>query len=271
MESWQINDTIAFIVQHKATKIGLQFPDHLLKQSSSIALLLQQELSKLSNNNDYKVYIMADTTFAPCCVDEISAQHVNADVIIHYGWTCCSPTNRIPVLHVLGHQTFNIQLLNQLLFSPTIFKQIFSSFNKILILYEPHYNHYKNKLIELFKHENIQFIISGIHNQSSLRCLSENQQNENKNDEEKEEIKCDTKNNRFCGFYYDKLLDINQWNKLLKSNDFSIDNIKQKYAVLYIGNDDFDEYSETPSSDNQLYLSLLTNFGSCFKFISYNP
>ena len=276
IKDWQISDTVQFIHKHKATKIGLQFPDHLLKESDKIEQLLKQELIKSSieikedNDNKYELYIMADTTFAPCCVDEISGQHVNANVVIHYGWTCCSPTNRIPVFHVLGKQILNIQLLKQLFFEPKVFKQVFASFEKILILYEPHYSHCKDEFVELFKSKDIEFIITQIQNESSLRLIQENKNDDNHEEKKQKNLEHDDQDH-FCGFYHDKLLNKKQWNELLKSEDFSIDTIKQKYGVLYIGNDEFDEYAETPSSENSLYLSLLTNFGSCYKFISYNP
>jgi diphthamide biosynthesis enzyme Dph1/Dph2-like protein len=28
-----------------------------------------------------------------CCVDEVAAEHINADVVIHYGRACISPYN----------------------------------------------------------------------------------------------------------------------------------------------------------------------------------
>jgi diphthamide biosynthesis protein 2 len=36
-----------------------------------------------------------------CCVDEVAAQHVNADGIIHFGHACLTPTNgSLPKLYV---------------------------------------------------------------------------------------------------------------------------------------------------------------------------
>ena len=62
-----------------------------------------------------------------------------------------------------------------------------------------------------------------------------------------------------------------QWSaQLSKGDEFSIDGIKEQCAVLFIGDDEFDACAETPSSSQQSFLSLLTNFGSCFRFISCN-
>ena len=37
-------------------------------------------------------------------MDEIAAQHANADSLIHFGRACLSPTSRLPVLYVFGQQ-----------------------------------------------------------------------------------------------------------------------------------------------------------------------
>ncbi|KAL0468307.1 Diphthamide biosynthesis protein 2 [Neurospora intermedia] len=47
-----------------------------------------------------RVYVLADTSYSACCVDEIAAEHVNADVVVHYGRSCLSPTSRLPVIYV---------------------------------------------------------------------------------------------------------------------------------------------------------------------------
>ena len=36
-----------------------------------------------------------------CCVDEVAAEHCQADCIIHFGHSCLSPTTRLPSLLVL--------------------------------------------------------------------------------------------------------------------------------------------------------------------------
>lgn len=46
---------------------------------------LRQEL-----DSSVKLYVMADTTYGSCCVDEVGAAHVGAECVIHYGHTCLS-------------------------------------------------------------------------------------------------------------------------------------------------------------------------------------
>ena len=50
------------------------------------------------------LYILADTSYSSCCVDEIAAEHADADGIVHYGRACLSPTSRLPVLHIFTRQ-----------------------------------------------------------------------------------------------------------------------------------------------------------------------
>lgn len=76
-----------------------QFPDELLKDAVKVVTALRSRLKSLSassandngGENDVKLFIMADTTYGSCCIDEVGAQHVNADCVIHYGHTCLSP------------------------------------------------------------------------------------------------------------------------------------------------------------------------------------
>lgn len=51
-----------------------------------------------------RFYVLADTSYSSCCVDEIAAEHADADAVVHYGRACLSPTSRLPVLHVFTKQ-----------------------------------------------------------------------------------------------------------------------------------------------------------------------
>ena len=55
-----------------------------------------------------KVLTLFSSFFYSCCVDEVAAEHYQADSIIHFGATCLSPTQRLPVLYVLCCQPVDI-------------------------------------------------------------------------------------------------------------------------------------------------------------------
>jgi diphthamide biosynthesis enzyme Dph1/Dph2-like protein len=42
------------------------------------------------------LFVLGDTSYGACCVDEVAAQHLSADVIVHYGRTCLSPYVHTP-------------------------------------------------------------------------------------------------------------------------------------------------------------------------------
>ena len=89
---WEIEQSIEWIHNLKATKIALQFSDDLLPHSFKVSKCIENAFKlHYCDASPIKTYILGDTSRAPCCVDEIAAQHISADSIIHYGYTCFSP------------------------------------------------------------------------------------------------------------------------------------------------------------------------------------
>lgn len=42
-------------------------------------------------------------------MDEVAAEHIGADCIVHYGRSCLSPSTRLPLMYVFGKRPINIQ------------------------------------------------------------------------------------------------------------------------------------------------------------------
>ncbi|KAH7354004.1 diphthamide biosynthesis protein 2 [Plectosphaerella cucumerina] len=118
------------------TRVALQFPDHMLSDASWVVEALKNALAELPSRTDAeqapaaadtrealetdlttgpggqalvpppqtpireRIYILADTSYSACCVDEIAAEHADAHVVVHYGRSCLSPTSRLPVIYV---------------------------------------------------------------------------------------------------------------------------------------------------------------------------
>ncbi|PFH62669.1 hypothetical protein XA68_12540 [Ophiocordyceps unilateralis] len=78
--------------------IALQFPDGMLGDAPRVVDLLRHEL--LPTTPETRIHVLADTSYSACCVDEVAAEHVDADVVVHYGRACLSPTSRLPVIYV---------------------------------------------------------------------------------------------------------------------------------------------------------------------------
>lgn len=136
---YEVDRTIAEIRQGKWTTVALQFPDDMLPDAAAVFEALSTGLctpdprstggidtpieSSLENATErrnvplqlpnVKLYILADTSYGSCCVDEIAAEHINADVVVHYGRACLSPTARLPVIYVFTIQPISIKSLIQ--------------------------------------------------------------------------------------------------------------------------------------------------------------
>ncbi|KAJ3106627.1 Diphthamide biosynthesis protein 2 [Phlyctochytrium planicorne] len=98
-------------------KIALQFPDELLHVSAIIVSQLTElcNPARLASVPDSQAatapffFVLADTTYGSCCVDEIAAEHVQADLIVHYGHSCLSRNLRISTLHVFGQSEIDTE------------------------------------------------------------------------------------------------------------------------------------------------------------------
>ena len=53
--------------------------------------------SKLTAHKDKTVFIIGDTSYGSCCCDDVTAMHVNSDLIIRVGSSCFSKNVSIPV------------------------------------------------------------------------------------------------------------------------------------------------------------------------------
>lgn len=103
---FDLEHTAQAIVSYRCEKennIALQFPDSLLHYAPTVTQLLSTEIDQivsLNTNAVYFVYVLGDTSYGECCVDEVAAQHLDTHLIVHYGNACLSPTRTLPVLYV---------------------------------------------------------------------------------------------------------------------------------------------------------------------------
>ncbi|KAL8703774.1 MAG: hypothetical protein Q9201_003039 [Fulgogasparrea decipioides] len=134
---YEIDRTVAEIKRGRWKRIALQFPDSMLPDAPTVFESLTRHLHQAKSTdskskqrvNDHlphadekpvntrhesypeKLSILADTSYGACCVDEIAAEHVDADVVVHYGRACLSPTARLPVIHVFTIQPLATNLV----------------------------------------------------------------------------------------------------------------------------------------------------------------
>lgn len=135
--TYEVERTIAEIRSKRFSRVALQFPDEMLPDAPRVFEALSkglhattissyQECAQSADSNRFmsggeklritsemipavRLYILADTSYGACCVDEIAAEHISADVVVHYGRACLSPTARIPVIHIFTVQQLQDQ------------------------------------------------------------------------------------------------------------------------------------------------------------------
>ncbi|RYC59412.1 hypothetical protein CHU98_g6787 [Xylaria longipes] len=128
---YEIARTAAEVQSRNWSRVALQFPDAMLADAPWVVAALTRQFGKLEDSGGSssvqsieqgagepgtskevqqkqrqkkRLYILADTSYSACCVDEIAAEHADADAVVHYGRACLSPTARLPVLHVFTSQ-----------------------------------------------------------------------------------------------------------------------------------------------------------------------
>ncbi|KAH8197738.1 hypothetical protein TruAng_008072 [Truncatella angustata] len=147
---YEVERTAAEIAQQGWRRVALQFPDAMLSDSTWVVEALSKELGRLplgvhvhtnqasdldletdinakTTSNEMneglardagsevkripRLYVLADTSYSSCCIDEIAAEHADADAVVHYGRACLSPTARLPVLHVFTRQQLDYDVV----------------------------------------------------------------------------------------------------------------------------------------------------------------
>lgn len=100
-ETYDVERTVNELLAGGWTNIALQFPDHMLTDAPKVAEILSRDIeSRRNDQKQVRISVLADTSYSACCVDEIAAEHADAQVAVHYGRTCLSPTSRLPVIYV---------------------------------------------------------------------------------------------------------------------------------------------------------------------------
>ncbi|PCH34780.1 diphthamide biosynthesis protein [Wolfiporia cocos MD-104 SS10] len=145
LEYYDIDRTAKEIVSGDYKRIALQFPDELLKDSVPIYRALKSRIG-----DSRELYVLADTSYGSCCVDEVAAQHVSADAMVHYGHACMSQTSRLPVIYVFGKRDLNIPDCVE-----RLFKSLHNSSNPdphaIVLRHDVTYAHHASALLEELK------------------------------------------------------------------------------------------------------------------------
>ncbi|EDQ87073.1 uncharacterized protein MONBRDRAFT_33491 [Monosiga brevicollis MX1] len=115
-ERFEIERCAAAIRAEPFHRVALQFPDHLLSFAGRV-------YDALRERTEASLFLLGDTSFGECCVDEVAAEHAGADLIIHFGHSCLSRTTKIPALYAFGRCPVNVGVAQQII-AKTVDKQL---------------------------------------------------------------------------------------------------------------------------------------------------
>eukprot|EP00850_Spirogloea_muscicola_P000624 SM000002S05704 [mRNA] locus=s2:1744841:1748976:+ [translate_table: standard] len=108
-DAFEVEATAQYVVSRGFARVGLQFPDELLELSAGVAAALSAACQRRSPEaHEVQLFVMADTSYGSCCVDEIAAAHVDAQCVVHYGHACLTATSRLPAKFVFGKASLDL-------------------------------------------------------------------------------------------------------------------------------------------------------------------
>lgn len=132
--------------------VALQFPDSLIPESAYISYLLTEELKKVYEFHGEKLtadnkpvpprlYVLGDTSYSPCCVDVVAAQHVNASVLVHFGIACLNNVYGMDVIYVFGKENpqFSLDSLEEMI--NRTYEESEDEIETVVFIYDPEYEY----------------------------------------------------------------------------------------------------------------------------------
>lgn len=133
--------------------ITLQFPDTLIQDSSIVMKILQSKISL----REKRFYVLGDTAYSPCCVDEVAAEHVGSQLVVHFGDSCLNSISKLPVFYSFGNPSMNIDGIVEK------FKETYKTEDKVCIMGDtPHTSFLSEIFMELQKNDYKDIIYTNI-------------------------------------------------------------------------------------------------------------
>jgi len=196
---YEVERTAQEIVEGRWKTVALQFPDSMLRDSTRVFEALERALEHQSVGSDkgqteevkaeegseksfntatneshavesqqkHKLFILGDTSYGACCVDEIAAEHADAEVVVHYGRSCLSPTARLPVIYVFTSRPLDLNHVIQSF--ETTYKERGKE-EKVLLVADMVYNSHVSAVLQQLKERGWVKVLAPevIHDPSSL-------------------------------------------------------------------------------------------------------
>lgn len=121
----------AAIAQEVQKRLGLSVGDKAVNESGADSQLCKSEPNcsqnccgadskscqlkstqpKSTQSDKQRIWILADTSYSPCCIDEVAAEHVNGDLVVHFGEACLNPAASINSAYIFGKPAIDMESL----------------------------------------------------------------------------------------------------------------------------------------------------------------
>lgn len=107
---YSLNELADYLLKNpQFVKVTLQFPDSLVIDSRFIIQIIENILIENDKENQRRLWVLADTAYSSCCVDEVAAEHVDANLVVHFGDACLNAIQKLPVIYSFGTPYLNLE------------------------------------------------------------------------------------------------------------------------------------------------------------------
>ncbi|KAJ7968125.1 2-(3-amino-3-carboxypropyl)histidine synthase subunit 1 [Quillaja saponaria] len=105
--NFEVHKCVWRVTSTGSKRVALQFPEGLLMYS----LVLSDIFTSFAGASH--CFVLGDVTYGACCVDDLAASALGADILIHYGHSCLVPidSTTIPCLYVFVDIKINVDRL----------------------------------------------------------------------------------------------------------------------------------------------------------------
>ena len=177
LEVFELPRVAVAILAGPYRKITLQFSDEFQSQAILVVKELERQLNVLNHSAD--LFVLADTSYGSCCVDQIAASHVQSDFVVHFGHACLSRNVlHLPVLFIFCEKVFDKAILDEMssYFVGALLSQEEAKETKEYIIFSSvQYSYYNDILLDAMKEllPNFIFIKTNITRETNPARLSE--------------------------------------------------------------------------------------------------
>lgn len=163
LECFDLAKVIPIIVENNFKKVVIQFPDDYVHYSVNVYLWLESNL----RSYDVSIFITADSTYGSSS-DDISAAHVDGDVLLYFG-SDLSSSSSLPVVVIPFRFTLDVDHCTKILVEHI--ERLENTSKSILVMYDPCYFEFLVDITSVLE-KLYSVSVAKLPNSSNLSCWS---------------------------------------------------------------------------------------------------